>query len=274
MTENDRFDEVLDRDWNRFGENLADRIVALAGTGSIGISMDTAHGPATYARIQPMPDGRVQVAVAGADTVTRSVAHADELARHVVSVLRGHRNVVHPIFLHTDDALADGALRDRVKDTLSRRLGRPAPVDADGDFVLVLDSHAVFVVVDRPAHRVQLWAPLLHGIAERSGAADALVDLNRDWPHIKVVLVEDRLVATVDMLGDPFVPRHLNDLLEMLKVFLGTVDARFARRFDGMRYIGEVDSDLMDPDLMDPDLMDPDVIDPDIEETVLDEPPS
>jgi len=156
-----------------------------------------------------------------------------------------------------------------VKDTLSRRLGRPAPVDADGDFVLVLDSHAVFVVVDRPAHRVQLWAPLLHGIAERSGAADALVDLNRDWPHIKVVLVEDRLVATVDMLGDPFVPRHLNDLLEMLKVFLGTVDARFARRFDGMRYIGEVDSDLMDPDLMDPD-----VIDPDIEETVLDEPPS
>lgn len=259
MTEKDHFDEVLDRDWDRFGETLADRIIALAGSESIGISMDTAHGPATYVRIRPRLEGHVEVSVAGADTVTRSVAHADELARHVVSVLRAHRNVVHPIFLHIDDALAEGVLRDRVADTLSRRLGRPAPVDADGDFVLVLDSHAVFVVVDRPTHRVQLWAPLLHGIAERARAADALVDLNRDWPHIKVVLVEDRLVATVDMLGDPFVPRHLNDLLEMLKIFLGNVDARFARRFDGTRYSGEID---------------PDVIDPDIEETLLDEPPS
>lgn len=253
MTHIDRFDDVLDRDWDRFREHLAGRIVALAGSESIVMRADGPRGPSTCVQIRVQPDGCVTVDVAGADTVTRSLSHADELARHVVSVLREHRNIVHPVFLQTDGGLAFGGLRDRVADTLARHLDRPAPVDADGDFVVVLDSHAVFVIVDRTSPRIQLWAPLLHGIAERAVAAEELVDLNREWPHIKVVLVEDRLVATADVLGDPFVPRHLTELLEMLRVFLGTVDARFAQRFDGARYSGEIDIDT--------------------EETLFDEPP-
>ena len=75
-----------------------------------------------------------------------------------------------------------------------------------------------------------------------------LTELNRTWPHIKVVLVEDRLVATVDLLGDPFVPRHLSELLQRLKGFLTVVDERFARRFDGVRYGSDREHDVELPE--------------------------
>src|SRR5690606_41128979 len=78
--------------------------------------------------------------------------------------------------------------------------------------------------------------PGLGDARARAPAAEALAEINRGWPHIKVVLFEDRLVATVDLLGDPFVPRHLTELMDRLRIFLGTVDAGFARRFDGVRY--------------------------------------
>ncbi|WP_254072904.1 T3SS (YopN, CesT) and YbjN peptide-binding chaperone 1 [Rhodococcus rhodochrous] len=58
------------------------------------------------------------------------------------------------------------------------------------------------------------------------------------------MLVEDRLVATVDLLGDPFVPRHLSELLQRLKGFLTVVDERFARRFDGVRYGSDREHDV------------------------------
>ncbi len=132
------------------------------------------------------------------------------------------------------------------------------PVDADGDFVVVLDSQVVFVVIDDDGS-IRLWAPLLHAIPEddtpgtasaggRTHALAELTELNRTWPHIKVVLVEDRLVATVDLLGDPFVPRHLSELLQRLKGFLTVVDERFARRFDGVRYGSDREHDVELPE--------------------------
>lgn len=244
MTDTDRFDEAVEQAWDRFRKRLAARIVALWDGDNIEIAVDTATGPATCVRIVAAGQRRVRVAVSGAETVSRPVGHADELAHHVVTVLREGRGVLHPTFLHDDDSIAYGALRDRVADTLAKLLGRPIPIDADGDFVVVVDSQVLFVVVDRNASKVQLWAPLLHEITGRAQAADQLVDLNRHWPHIKIVLVEDRLVATADVVTEPFVPSHLAGLINTLRVFLGTVDERFARRFEGVRYNGETEPDL------------------------------
>ncbi|MEE2031577.1 T3SS (YopN, CesT) and YbjN peptide-binding chaperone 1 [Rhodococcus chondri] len=244
MTDNDRFDDAVEQAWGRFRTRLAGRIVALWGSDGIEIGVHTATGPAPCVRISTSDDNRVCVAVAGGETFIRPVGRAEELAHHVVTVLREGHGVPHPTFLHDDDTVAYGVLRDQVADTLARMMGRPVPTDADGDFVVVVESQVVFVVVDRTASKVQLWAPLLHEITGRANAADQLVELNRHWPHIKIVLVEDRLVATADVVTEPFVPRHLIGLLNTLRVFLCTVDERFAQRFDGVRYSGDTESDV------------------------------
>ena len=256
MTDPDRFDEALDRDWARYASHLARRITGLTGSDGFELLADTATGSATCVRVRPCPEARVALEVSGGEAVTRPISEADMLARHIVSLLRGRGRVPHPAFLQADPPFAVADLRERVSDALSHILGRPVPVDADGDFVVVLDSQVVFVVVDAEDDSIKLWAPLLHGIPEdgtsrahaspggpRTRALAELTELNRGWPHIKVVLVEDRLVATVDLLGDPFVPRHLSELLERLRGFIAVVDERFARRFDGMRYGSETDSD-------------------------------
>ena len=247
MTDIDRFDETLDRDWARYASQLARRITDLTASDAFELLAETASGLAPYVRVRGCSEGRATIDVVGSEAVTRPVSEAGMLARHVVSVLRGRGGVPHPAFLQAQPPSAFGDLRERVSDALSHTLGRPVPVDADGDFVVVLDSQVVFVVVDDDDSGIRLWAPLLHAIPEdetsgagpRTRALAALTELNRGWPHIKVVLVEDRLVATVDLLGDPFVPRHLSELLDRLKRFLAVVDDRFARRFDGVRYGSE-----------------------------------
>ncbi|MBS9373531.1 T3SS (YopN, CesT) and YbjN peptide-binding chaperone 1 [Rhodococcus sp. B50] len=246
MTDTDRFDETLDRDWTRYASQLARRISELTGSDTFELHAETASGTAARVRVRAGSGGRATVEVTGSESVTRPVSEGDMLARHIVSVLRGRGEVPHPAFLQAHPPSVLGDLRERVSDALAHAVGRPVPVDADGDFVVVLDSQVVFVAIDDDGN-IRLWAPLLHAIPEndlpgaapdggRTHALAELTELNRTWPHIKVVLVEDRLVATVDLLGDPFVPRHLSDLLERLKRFLAVVDERFARRFDGVRY--------------------------------------
>lgn len=254
MTDTDRFDEALDRDWSRYASQLARRISELAGPDAFELHAETASGPAACVRVLASAGGHATIEVTGSEPVTRPVSEADTLARHIVSVLRGRGKVPHPAFLQAHPPSALGDLRERVSDALAHALGRPVPVDADGDFVVVLDSHVVFVVIDDDGS-IRLWAPLLHAIPEdetpgaaptggRTHALAELTELNRTWPHIKVVLVEDRLVATVDLLGDPFVPRHLSELLQRLKGFLTVVDERFERRFDGIRYGSDRDRDV------------------------------
>lgn len=266
MTDTDRFDETLDRDWTRYASQLARRISELTGSDAFELRAETASGAAACVRVRAGSGGRATVEVAGSEPVTRPVSEADMLARHIVSVLRGRGEVPHPAFLQAHPPSALGDLRERVSDALAHALGRPVPVDADGDFVVILDSQVVFVMIDDDGN-IRLWAPLLHAIPEddipgaapdggRTHALTELTELNRTWSHIKVVLVEDRLVATVDLLGDPFVPRHLSELLERLKGFLTVVDERFARRFDGVRYGSDREREVDLP----------------TEDTVLDEP--
>ncbi|WP_455900582.1 T3SS (YopN, CesT) and YbjN peptide-binding chaperone 1 [Rhodococcus gordoniae] len=266
MTDTDRFDETLDRDWTRYASQLARRISELTGSDAFELRAETASGAAACVRVRAGSGGRATVEVTGSEPVTRPVSEADMLARHIVSVLRGRGEVPHPAFLQAHPPSALGDLRERVSEALAHALGRPVPVDADGDFVVILDSQVVFVMIDDDGN-IRLWAPLLHAIPEddipgaapdggRTHVLTELTELNRTWSHIKVVLVEDRLVATVDLLGDPFVPRHLSELLERLKGFLTVVDERFARRFDGVRYGSDREREVDLP----------------TEDTVLDEP--
>ncbi|MDH6680551.1 hypothetical protein M2284_004780 [Rhodococcus sp. LBL1] len=207
---------------------------------------------------------------------------ADQIAAMTVTTLREIWNVPHPSFLNTEiigtlegtdlvatdiaeaDAdpfdLDDSAavaprdpdeLRDLVARTVEQAMGFAPELDEDGDVVLKLDDQPVFVIShpDRPLVRV--WVPLLHSVAGRTRAAENVCDLTRRWPGIRFTLDDDRLNASIDISGNPFVPRHLVDALDLFGKFVPTVDTAFAARFDGSRFAdgvprGEFDEMLPD----------------------------
>jgi hypothetical protein len=243
MARTDRFDGILERGWDRFRTRLAARIATLGKGEQIELAAETAGEHVTLVKIVALDSRRVEIEMMGAGSNIISARRADEIAQRVVTALRRTYSVLHPTFLRRDEPDNPRTLRSRVAEALKLQFGRPIPVDADGDYVVIVDSQAVFVVVDDIARTIQLWAPLLHGISGRAQAAEELLELNRAWPHIKLLLVEDRLVATIDVMGDPFVPRHLIDLFGALRVLLGTVDTGFAQRFDGERYTGDTDAE-------------------------------
>lgn len=243
MARTDRFDGILERGWNRFRTRLAGRIAALGRGEQIELAAETAGDHTTLVKIVALDARSIEVEMTGSAPRISPARQADEIAQRIVSALRENYSVLHPTFLRSDEPDAPRTLRSRVGEALCLQFGRPIPTDADGDYVVIVDSQAVFVVVDDSARTIQLWAPLLHGITGRAQAAEELLELNRAWPHIKLLLVEDRLVATIDVMGDPFVPRHLIDLFGALRALLGTVDTGFAQRFDGERYTGDTDAE-------------------------------
>lgn len=127
-------------------------------------------------------------------------------------------------------------LRELISRTVDQALGFVPQLDDDGDVVLTLGSQPVFVIAHPDKPLVRLWIPLLHAVAGRTRAAENICDLTKQWPGIRFTLDEDRLNASIDISGNPFVPRHLVDAIDVIGKFLPTVDARFAARFDGSRF--------------------------------------
>ncbi|SDE22187.1 T3SS (YopN, CesT) and YbjN peptide-binding chaperone 1 [Rhodococcus tukisamuensis] len=192
---------------------------------------------------------------------------ADQLAAMSVTALREVWNVPHPSFLRAGSAgrpaelpfaanysrddlpaapdpqpnteAAQGIvfprdrdhLRELVGNFLTRNSEDPPFVDADGDFELRFEKMAVFVKAHPTEPYVQIWVPLLHWISNRTQGAEIVAELNAEWPLIKFVLVEGRLCASINLMAQPFVPRHLEDMLGRMPAFLATFDDRFAARF-------------------------------------------
>ncbi|MEV0945054.1 hypothetical protein [Rhodococcus sp. NPDC049939] len=124
-------------------------------------------------------------------------------------------------------------LRNLVACTVEKALGSRPQVDDDGDVVLKMDDQLVLVITNPNQPLVRVWAPLVHGIVGRTRAAENACDLTKHWPGIRFILDEDRLNASIEVSGHPFVPRHLLDALKYFSEFTPSVDARFAARFGG-----------------------------------------
>ena len=80
---------------------------------------------------------------------------------------------------------------------------------------------------------VDLFAPIVHTITGRTRAAEVVADLNRRWPHLKFVLVEDRVAVALHLPSSPFVPTHLLSGLDRIAEFLETLDVEFATHLGG-----------------------------------------
>ncbi|MBY6366435.1 T3SS (YopN, CesT) and YbjN peptide-binding chaperone 1 [Rhodococcoides corynebacterioides] len=213
--------------------------------------------------------------------------YADRAADAAVRVLRDGWQVLHPSFLtvtgpadaavcgiggtvasNAPDAppvpafdpfvavrTADGAgRRAMVEATLRHLLGFLPEPDEDGDYPFRLGPAWLYLCPTEDAPFVQILAPVAAGVEDTRHAAAVVADVNRRWPHVKLVLDEDRVVATIDITVVPFVPQHVLDMLAVMEKFVaeaadGVVAAVGARPYlDGTGAV-TADRDLRLPQL-------------------------
>ena len=199
---------------------------------------------------------------------------ADRLAVMSVRVLREVFGVVHPVFLAADGLEVDPAapapsdtavehadadepmatmprgrdeLQALVDDALTPYFGHPPKKDSDGDIPVVTDSTVVYVRVLSDVPAVHLFCRLVREVSDVDAARFETGVLNRDGWFVKFTVVDDAVMAELDLPALPFAPEHLRD---MLGVLCGRVDAvveDLIERVGGVRELQE-DDDCADGD--------------------------
>ncbi|MBJ8341060.1 hypothetical protein JGU71_19415 [Antrihabitans sp. YC3-6] len=185
---------------------------------------------------------------------------ADRMAIMAVRALREIWNVSHPAFIRvvvgSDDvtsALGVSAavpepaglpplaaipawdqkhLRSLVDQTLAIH-NVPADRDEDGDAFVYVNNMVLFTYVHPDTPEVELWAPIVHKVGSKARAAVAILDLNRRWQYIRFTFTKDRVHATIDISGYPFVPQFFYEMVDHFCRFLRSVDAELAHELGG-----------------------------------------
>ena len=179
----------------------------------------------------------------------RSRRYADLFADVAVRILHEVWDVPHPAFVHIGGDSAGPLLalpevpaparpfdtfravrtadaserRVLVEQTLRHLLGFVPEPDEDGDYPFRLGPAWLYLCLSPGAPFVQILAPLAAGVTDAARAHVVVNDANRRWPHVKVLLDEDRVLATIDVSVVPFVPQQVVDMLAVMEKFM--VDA-------------------------------------------------
>ncbi len=147
-----------------------------------------------------------------------------------------HRAAAHVV----DGTAPVGALREEVEATLRQVLGtEELVVDADGDIPIREGSAMVFVrVVDDPP-LVQLFSPLLIGVTESLALHRRLSELTRQRFLVRFHLVDETVLAGIDLLAEPFVPAHLGIATALLTGIADEIDTDLQAEFGGRVFFGD-----------------------------------
>ncbi|GGG00397.1 hypothetical protein GCM10007304_12910 [Rhodococcoides trifolii] len=190
----------------------------------------------------------------------RPRSFADEVAAAAVAVVRDVFCVPHPVFLESESSGADFTVSDPpprasldlraavtivspdhrrslIEDTLEQMLGFVPPVDEDGDIPLRLGSAWIYLCPMDDAPFVQILAPIAAAVPDVRSAAAIVTEINARWPHVKLLLQEDRVVATIEMSVIPFVPQHLLDMLAVMERFVAEAAHDAVIALDAVPYI-------------------------------------
>ncbi|UAL31138.1 hypothetical protein K8W59_06610 [Nocardioides rotundus] len=106
-------------------------------------------------------------------------------------------------------------LLSAVAAVLREKYDEEASVDDDGDFVLDQSGQLAWVRVrtDQPA--VEILARIVHDVRSRRATAVELSLLNRDNIWVHWTLVERTVWQGLALPGHPFVPQHLDAMLDL-----------------------------------------------------------
>ncbi len=195
---------------------------------------------------------------------------ADRLAVMAVRVLREVFGVVHPAFLGADGLeddpmqvlpVAEGGttpsvdeplatmptgqeeLQRLVDSALTSYLGHAPRKDDDGDIPVVTDVTVVYVRVLAEAPIVHLFCRVVREIVDVEAARFETGVLNRDGRFVKFSVVDDSVMAEIDLPALPFAPEHLRALLGVLCARVDTVVDDLVERVGGRREIDPADDE-------------------------------
>jgi hypothetical protein len=181
----------------------------------------------------------------------------DRLAAMAVAALRDVFGVPHPAFLDwppaeerppgeactgdadcSADALAvmpesHEHLRELVRAALTPSGGPVLEYDDDGDIPFPLGSALLFVRVVEGAPVVEAFAFVVRGDLDRERAANEVAVLNRDTRMVKFVLLDDAVLATLQVPAAPFTPRNLRMLVLSMANTVDRIDDDLAARVGG-----------------------------------------
>ena len=182
----------------------------------------------------------------------------DRLAAMAVAALRDVFGVPHPAFLdwppaedepptahactgdddRFDEPLAvmpesHEHLRELVHAALTPPGGPALAYDDDGDIPLPLGSAVLFVRVAEEAPVVEAFAFVVRGELDKERAAYEVAVLNRDTRMVKFVLLDDAVLATMQVAAAPFTPRNLRSLVVSMANTVDRIDDDLAARVGG-----------------------------------------
>ena len=180
----------------------------------------------------------------------------DRVAAMAVAALRDVFGVPHPAFLdwpQTEEeppsaATPDGSderlavmpesaehLRELVVAALTPPGGPAVEMDEDGDIPLPMGSALLFVRAVDSAPVVEMFAFVVRGIQHTDRAAFEVAVLNRDTRMIKFVLLDDAVLATLQLPASPFTPRNLRAMVLSMAEVIDRVDDDLVARLGGRR---------------------------------------
>ncbi|KZF07524.1 hypothetical protein A2J03_22700 [Rhodococcus sp. EPR-157] len=266
MFEGTSLDDETDRDWRVFSAELADHLASDNSGAETSISPDfqpdksvergmvissTGHGTfvcaASGLQSPPAPwkhSGDIH-------TLEEAKAWVDKFAAAIVTEIRHTWNVPHPSFLagQVEESPRDvqysvdpssrtvHSTESQLADSVEAAVRAVPDVDVhasgDGSYRITMGSIAAYLYV-ASSDEVRIHAPIVERIAGRTRAAEVVADLNRRYPRLKFLLVEDRVHAALSIDANPFLPQHAVNAITRLAAFVGGVDDAFAENLGGV----------------------------------------
>jgi hypothetical protein len=175
----------------------------------------------------------------------------DKFAAAIVTEIRRTWNVPHPSFLagQVEESPRDvqysvdpssrpvQSTESQLADSVEAAVRAVPDVDVhasgDGSYRITMGSVAAYLYV-ASSDEVRIHAPIVERIAGRTRAAEVVADLNRRYPRLKFLLVEDRVHAALSIDANPFLPQHAVNTITRLAAFVGGVDDAFAENLGGV----------------------------------------
>lgn len=187
----------------------------------------------------------------------------DRAASVAVQVLREVFNTIHPAFLVSDDftwatdaeALVEDAAPEAsmvlrptknsqiealVERTIAAKIGHHPIRDEQGDIALNNGSAVVFVARAKRG-LVRLFSVMVRDVTDLDAAAAEVAELNQSIEAVKFTLLDDHVLASMDMLAVPFNPEHLETCIERLLSAVADHSEALARRVSAVVWFSSLE---------------------------------
>lgn len=111
--------------------------------------------------------------------------------------------------------------------------------DDDGDIPIRSGSAIMFVRVYDTPPVVEVFSPVVGGVTDTPDLLRRVNLLTAQLPLVRFAVVKDSLIASLQILGEPFTPEHLQTALDIVGDVADRLDDELAREFGGRVFFGE-----------------------------------